>query len=149
MHADALTALSGTALRTHLEGAAADGPPPDVLALLILRAVQHAHSGPESATAFEPYLRKVCRQLAIADQTAEASGALIAQLITAQWTERRVRPPSRLSCSSCCSTPPGTPGPGDHEPERGWADPSDGADAADGADDAALRDDLTNGMTLF
>ena len=156
VHADALTALSGTALRTHLEGAAADGPPPDVLALLILRAVQHAHSGPESAAAFDPYLKKVCRQLAIADQTAEASGALIAQLIAAQWTERRVRPPSRLSSSSCCSTPPGTPVAGDCEPVCGWAEspePLDGrapgGPTEDGAADAALRDDLTNGMALF
>jgi len=153
VHADALTALSGAALRAHLEGANADTPPPDVLALLILRAVQQAQSGVESAAAFDPYLQKVCRQLAIADQTAEASGALIAQLITAQWTERRVRPPSRLSSSSCCSTPPGTPASGDHEPECGWEHapqerpPADGRE--EGMDDATLRDELANGMALF
>ena len=115
VHAAALQALRAPALGAHLDraDAAAASMPPDVTALLLLRAVASARDRDargldleisHTLKELEKVLKTVCHKLSIAMHTANATGKLMESLVAATDDATLLRPPSR----ACSSTPAGS-----------------------------------------
>lgn len=150
VHAGALQALGMPKLAAHLASADPDATlPPDVLAVLILRAVAAARE--QDARGVDANLRQcvldlnallasVCSKLSIARHTADATSALLSRLIAEQDACVRIRPPSRLS-SACPPTTPSAVGDDDDlaEPD------DDGPELADALELGALEHDDDDG----
>lgn len=149
VHAGALQALGMPKLAAHLASTDPDATlPPDVLAVLLLRAVaasrEHDARGVDSnlrqcVLDLNGLLSSVCKKLSIARHTADATSALLSRLILEQDACVRIRPPSRLS-SAC---PPTTPSVGEDEDDL--AEPEDGAEAADALELGALEHEDDDG----
>ena len=151
VHAGALQALGMPKLAAHLASADPDATlPPDVLAVLILRAVAAARE--QDARGVDANLRQcvldlngllasVCSKLSIARHTADATSASAWPSSRAEQDACvRIRPPSRLS-SACPPTTPSVVGDDDDlvEPD------DDGPELADALELGALEHEDDDG----
>ena len=149
VHAGALQALGMPKLVAHLASADPDATlPPDVLAVLLLRAV--AASREQDARGVDSNLRQcvldlngllasVCSKLSIARHTADATSVLLSKLILEQDACVRIRPPSRLS-STCAPTTPSAVG-----EDEDLAEHEDGPEGADALELGALEHEDDDG----